>query len=96
MAQVSPAAYNGRVDSWEARFCVIGANRGEEMSLTKEMEQVLSAQGKEMEEIKSNLAACSAQMAVMMEEVKKSSNSGYRAPSPSPFPRREDKQGCYH
>ena len=35
------------------------------------MGEVLSAQGKEMGEIKSNLAALSAQMAVMMEEVKK-------------------------
>jgi hypothetical protein len=35
------------------------------------MGEVLLAQGKEMREIKSNLAALSAQMAVMMEEVKK-------------------------
>jgi hypothetical protein len=55
----------------EARICVIGANTGEEMSLKKEMGEVLSAQGKEMGEIKSNLAALSAQMAVMMEQVKK-------------------------
>ena len=41
------------------------------MSLKKEMGEVLLAQGKEMREIKSNLAALSAQMAVMMEEVKK-------------------------
>jgi hypothetical protein len=33
--------------------------------------EVLSAQGKEMGEIKFNLAALSAQMAAMMEEVKK-------------------------
>jgi hypothetical protein len=51
--------------------CVIGANTGEEMSLTKEMGEVLSAQEKEMGEIKSNLAALSAQIAVMMEMVKK-------------------------
>jgi len=85
----------------------VGANKGEEMSLRKEMGEVLSAQrkemkerlsaqGKEVGEIKSNLAALSAQMAVMMEEVKKSCVSGYRAPSRSPSPRREDKQGCYH
>jgi hypothetical protein len=35
------------------------------------MEEVLSAQGKEMGAIKSNLAALSAQMVVMMEEVNK-------------------------
>jgi hypothetical protein len=35
------------------------------------MGEVLSAQGKEMGEIKFNLAALSVQMAVMMEEVKK-------------------------
>ena len=51
--------------------CVIGANTGEEMSLTKEMGEVLSAQEKEMGEIKSSLAALSARMAVIMEEVKK-------------------------
>lgn len=31
-----------------------------------------------------------------MEELKRSRVSGYRAPSRSPAPRREDKQGCYH
>ena len=65
--QVSPGSYNGV----EARVCVIGANTGEERSLKKEMGEVLSAQGKEMGEIKFNLAALSVQMAVMMEEVKK-------------------------
>ena len=59
--QVSPGSYSGG----EARVCVIGANTGEEM------EEVLSAQGKKMGEFRSNLAALSAQMAVMMEEVKK-------------------------
>jgi len=84
----------------------VGANKGEEMSLRKEMGEVLSAQrkemkerlsaqGKEVGEIKSNLAALSAQMAVMMEEVKKSCVSGYRAPSRSPSPRGEDRHGCY-
>ena len=67
MKQVSPGSYNGV----EARVCVIGANTGEEMSLKKEMGEVLSAQEKEMWEIKSNLAAISAQMAVMIVEVKK-------------------------
>ena len=67
--QVSPWSYNGG----EARVCVIGANNGE-MSLKKEMGEVLSAQEKEMGEIKSNLAALSAQMAVMMEDVKKRGN----------------------
>jgi hypothetical protein len=60
------------------------------------MGEVLSAQGKEMSEIKSNLAAFSNQMAAMMEEVKKNRVSGYRALSRSPSPRRGDKQGCYH
>ena len=60
MKQVSPGSYSGG----EARVCVIGANTGEEM------EEVLSAQGKKMGEIRSNLAALSAQM-VVMEEVKK-------------------------
>ena len=96
MTQVSPGAYNGRVDGGEARVCVIGANRGEEMSLKKEMGEVLSTQGKQMGEIKSNLATLSAQMAVMMEEVKKSRVSGYRVPSRSPSPRMEVKPGCYH
>ena len=41
--QVSPGSYNGG----EARVCVIGANRVEEISLQKEMEEVLSAQGKD-------------------------------------------------
>jgi hypothetical protein len=71
--QVSPGSYN----DGEARVCVIGATTGEEMSLKKEMGEVLSAQGKEMGEIKCNLAALSAQMAVMMEEVKK---RGKRSP----------------
>jgi hypothetical protein len=66
------------------------------MSLKKEMGEVLSVHGKEMGEIKSNLAALSAQMAVMMEEVKKNRISGYRAPPRSPSPRRGDIQGCYN
>ena len=86
VTQVSFGAYNGRVDGGEARVCVIGANRREDMSLKKEMGEVLSAQGNEMWEIKSNLAALSAQMAVMMEEVKKIRVGGYGAPSRSPFP----------
>ena len=79
----------------EAKVCVIGANRVGEMSEERDGE-VLSAQGTEMREIKSNLAALLAQMAAMMEEVKKNRVSGYRAPSRSPCPRRGDKQGCYH
>jgi hypothetical protein len=62
--QVSPGAYNGRLDGGEVIVCVIGANRGEEMSLKKEMGEVLSAQGKEVGKIKSSLAALSVQMAV--------------------------------
>jgi len=46
--QVSPGAYTGRLDGGEARVCVVGANKGEEMSLRKEMGKVLSAQRKEM------------------------------------------------
>ena len=60
------------------------------------MGEVLSAQGKEMSEIKANLAALSTQMAAMMEEVKKNRIDRYRAPSRSPSSRREEKQGCYH
>jgi len=94
--QVSPGADSDSLDSGEARVCIVGENQGEEMSLKKEMGEVLSAQGKEMGEIKSNLAALSTQMAVMMEEVKKSRASGYGAPSRSPSPGREDRLGCYH
>ena len=60
------------------------------------MGEVLSTQGKEMSEIKSNLAALSTQMAVMMEEVKKNCIDRYRAQSRRPSPRKGDKQGCYH
>ena len=49
-----------------------------------------------MGEIKSNFAALSAQMVVMMEELKKSRSSGYRTPPRSPSPRRDDRQACYH
>jgi hypothetical protein len=60
------------------------------------MGEVMSAQGKKMSEIKSNLAALSTQMAAMMEEVKKNRIDRYRAQSRSPSPRKGDKQGCYH
>jgi hypothetical protein len=76
----------------EARVCVIGA----EKSLEKKIGEVLSAQEKEMSEIKAKLTAPSTQMAAMMEEVKKNRIDRYRAPSRSPSPRRGDKQGCYH
>jgi len=66
------------------------------MSMRKEMREGLSAQGKEVGEIKSNLATLSAQMEVMMEEFKRSRVNGYRATSRSPSLRRDDKQGCYH
>ena len=89
--QVSSGSYI----SGEAWVCVIGANRVEEMSLKREMGEVLSAQRKDMGEIKSNLTALSAQMVVMMEDVKKNRVSGYRAPSRSPSPRKGDKLGCY-
>ena len=90
--QVSPGPHDGA----EARVCAIGADRVAEKRLEKKMGEVLSAQGKEMSEIKSNLAALSTQMAAMMEEVKKNRIDRYRAPSRSPSPRRGDKQGCYH
>jgi hypothetical protein len=60
------------------------------------MGEVLSAQGKEMSEIKSNLAVHSTQKAAMMEEVKKNRIERYRTQSRSPSPRKGDKQGCYH
>ena len=60
------------------------------------MGEVLSAQGKEMSEIKSNLAALSTQMAAMMEEVTKNCVSGHRALLRCPSPRGGDTQGCYH
>jgi hypothetical protein len=78
--QVSPGG--------EARVCTIGADRVAEESWEKKMGEVLSAQGKEMSEIKSNLAALSTQMAAMMEEVKKNRIDRYRAQSRSPSPRK--------
>ena len=60
------------------------------------MGEVLSAQGKEMSEIKSNIVALSTQMAAIMEEVKKNRLDRYRAQSRSPSPRQGDKQGCFH
>ena len=90
--QVSPGPHYGG----EARVCVIGADRVAEKSLENKMEEVLSAQGKEMSEIKSNLAALSTQMAAMMEKVKKNRIDRYRAQSRSPSPRKGDKQGGYH
>jgi hypothetical protein len=80
----------------EARVWAIGTDRVTDKSLEKKMGEVLSAQGKEMSEIKSNLAALSTQMAAMMEEVKKNRIDRYRAQSRSPSPRKGDKQGCYH
>jgi hypothetical protein len=47
------------------------------------MGEVLSAQGKEMSEIKSNIAALSTQMAAIMEEMKKNRIDRYRAQSRS-------------
>ena len=57
------------------------------------MGEVLSAHGKEMSEIKSNLAAVSTQMAAMMEEIKKNRVSGYRTPSRSPSPQKGGQTG---
>jgi hypothetical protein len=60
------------------------------------MGEVLSAEEKEMSEIKSNIAALSTQMAAIMEEVKRNRIDRYRAQSRSPSPRKGDKQGCFH
>jgi hypothetical protein len=90
--QVSPGPQYGG----EARMCAIGTNRVIDKSLEKNMGEVLSAQGKEMSEIKSNIAALSTQMAAIMEEVKRNRIYSYRAQSRSPFPRKADKQGCFH
>jgi hypothetical protein len=57
------------------------------------MGEVLSAQGKEMSEIKSNIAALSTQMAAIMEEVKRNRIDRHRAQSRIPTPRKGDKQG---
>jgi hypothetical protein len=46
--QISPGPHYGG----EARICAIGADRVGEISLEKRMGEVLSAQGKEMSEIK--------------------------------------------
>ena len=63
MKQVSPGPhYEG-----EARVCAIGTDRVTD----KNLGEVLSAQGKEMSEIRSNIAALSNQMAAIMEEVKR-------------------------
>ena len=47
--QVSPGLHYGG----EARVCAIGTDRATDKSLEKKMGEVLSAQGKEMSEIKS-------------------------------------------
>jgi hypothetical protein len=80
----------------KARVCAIGTDRVTDKSLEKKMGEVLSAQGKEMSEIKSNIAALSTQMAAIMEEVKRNRIVRYRAQSRSPPPRKGDKQGCFH
>jgi hypothetical protein len=90
--QVSPGPHYGG----EARVCAIGTDRVADKSLEKKMGEVLSAQEKEMSEIKSNIAALSTQMAAMMEEVKRNRIDRYREQSRSPSPRKGDKQGCYH
>ena len=67
----------------EARVCAIGTDRVADKSLEKQMGEVLSAQGKEMSDIKSNIAALSTQMAAIMEEMKKNRIDRYRAQSRS-------------
>ena len=64
-------------------MCAIGTDRVADKSLEKQMGEVLSAQGKEMSEIKSNIAALSTQMAAIMEEMKKNRIDRYRAQSRS-------------
>ena len=86
--QVSPGRHYGG----EVRVCTIGADRVAEKSLEKKLGEVLSAQGKEMSEIKSNLAALSTQMVAMMEEVKKNRIDKHRSQSRSPSPRKGDKR----
>ena len=90
--QVSPGPRYGG----EARVCAIGTDRVADKGLERNMGEVLSAQGKEMSEIKSNIAALSTQMAAIMEEVKRNRIDRYRAQSRSPSPRKGDKQGCFH
>jgi hypothetical protein len=55
MKQVSPGPHYGG----EARVCAVGTDRVADKSLEKKMGEVMSAQGKEMSEIKSNIAALS-------------------------------------
>ena len=76
-------------------MCAIGTDRVADKGVERKMGEVLSAQGKEMSEIKSNIAALSTQMAAIMEEVKKNRIDRYRAQSRSPTPRKGDKQGCF-
>jgi hypothetical protein len=90
--QVSPGPHYGG----EARVCAIGTDRVADKSLEKKMGEVLSAQGKEMSEIKFNIAALSTQMAAIMEEAKKNRIDRYRTQSRSPSPRKGDKHGCFH
>ena len=77
-------------------MCAIGTDRVADKGLERKMGEVLSAQGKEMSEIKSNIAELSTQMAAIMEEVKRNRIDRYRAQSRSPSPRKGDKQGCFH
>ena len=86
----------GLATGGEARVCAIGTDRVADKGVERKMGEVLSAQGKEMSEIKSNIVALSTQMAAIMEEVKKNRLDRYRAQSRSPSPRQGDKQGCFH
>jgi hypothetical protein len=69
-----------------SRVCAIGTHRDTDKTLG----EALSAQGKEMREIRSNVAAPSTQMAAIMEEVKRNRIDRYRAQSISPSPRKGD------
>jgi polyhydroxyalkanoate synthesis regulator phasin len=62
--------------------CAIGTDRVADKGLERKMGEVLSAPGKEMSEIKSNIAALSTQMAAIMEEVKRNRIDRYRARCP--------------
>jgi hypothetical protein len=59
----------------------------------KNLGEVLSAQGKEMREIRSNIAALSTQMAAIMEEVKRNRIDRYRAQSLRITPKGGSKYG---
>ena len=84
--------YGGEARVWAI---AIGTDRVTDKSLEKKMGEVLSAQGKEMSEIKSNLAALSTQMAAMMEEVKKNRIDKSIEHNHEVHPPERGTNGCY-